>query len=148
MLSMLSLRSLSLIRVLRLVLPLSFVWLAGAAHADEPQYSVEVKLLTLTVGQVTPLGLVFAPKGPWHWNKDYPAKLELAAAGITVARPTLKQQDGDFKVGEAGVDAAFVLTATQAGTTNGTIKGKIGLCDDKVCIIQKVELTVALTATR
>lgn len=145
---MLSTSLMRVLRMLRFVLPLSFVWVAGAAHADEAEYTVQAPPVTMKVGQPAPLAVTFAPKGPWHWNKDYPAKLELVATGVTIARPTLKQQDGDFKPGKAGIDAAFALTATQAGATTGTLKGKIGLCDDKVCIVKKVELTVALTATR
>jgi|GEM_PF-2935877 len=129
------------------VLPLSFVLLAGSAHADEVEYTVVAKPVTLKVGQNTPLAVQFAPKAPWHWNKDYPAKLMLVAEGVTIARTELKQQQDDFKITKAGIETAFSLTAVKPGKTTGTLKGKIGLCDDKVCIIKKVELTVAMTAT-
>lgn len=127
---------------------LSIALTAASASAAEPEYALTVKPAELKVGQAGALEVVVTPKGPWHWNKDYPAKLELSApAAVTVARPTLKQLDGDFKVGATEVTASFAVTATQAGPAQGTVKGKIGLCDDKVCIIRKVEIAVALTAT-
>lgn len=136
-------------RMLRIALGLLLALGATATtYAAEPEYTLTVKPAELKVGVAGALDVVVAPKGPWHWNKDYPAKLELAVpAGVTIARPTLKQLDGDFKVGAAEVTASFALTATQAGPAQGTVKGKIGLCDDKVCIIRKVEIAVALTAT-
>jgi hypothetical protein len=135
--------------MLRLPAAVLALWLAAApAAAADPEYTLEVKPTTLKVGEAGALVLAFAPKPPWHWNKDYPAKLELAApAGVSVGKPVLKQLEGDFKVADAGVSASFAVTATQAGSAEGTVKGKIGLCDDKVCIIKKVELAVSLVAT-
>jgi len=134
---------------MRLVLPLSLLVLSGSAHADEAEFAVAAKATTLRVGQKGPLEIVFAPKSPWHWNKDYPAKLTLVAEGLAVTQSELKQasDNENFKVSDSGVNAAFELSAGQAGVTNGMVSGKIGLCDDKVCIVKKVELAVVVTAT-
>lgn len=124
---------------------------AGAAHADEPEFGVVAKPAKVKVGTKAPLEIVFAPKSPWHWNKDYPAKLTLVASGVTITQPELKQSSDVptlFKVADSGsVNTAFELRASQAGVTKGTVSGKIGLCNDKVCIVKKVELPVVVTAT-
>lgn len=134
--------------LLRIALGLLLALATTAAFAADPEYTLTVKPAELKVGQAGALDLVVTPKPPWHWNKDYPAKLELTPpAGVTVVRATLKQLDGDFKVTDADATASFAVTATQPGPAQGTVKGKIGLCDDKVCIIRKVEIPVALTAT-
>lgn len=133
---------------LRIALGLVLVLTSGAALAAAPEYTLTARPAELKVGQAGALDIVVTPQGPWHWNKDYPAKLELTLPeGVNAARKTLKQLDGDFKIEDAAITASFALTATKAGALQGTVKGKIGLCDDKVCIIRKIELAVALTAT-
>ena len=141
----------------RWFLPLSFLWLASAAHAQEasdlaaplaqdaPEYTLTVKPVALKVGKPGAVEVVITSKGTWHWNKDFPAKLELAAANTTIERPVLKQPD--FTVTTTTVGATFTVTATQAGASQGTLTGKLGFCDDKVCVTKKVELPVSVVAT-
>jgi len=135
-------------QVFRTALLLTIALAPTAALADDPEYTITAEPVTLKVGQAGALELIFLPRGPWHWNKDYPAKLELAPLdGATAARSPLKQLEGDFKVDSGRVSAAFAVTATRAGTTLGKVTGKIGLCDDKVCVIKKIDVAVSLTAT-
>lgn len=137
-----------MMKLARRILPLALLCIAGAAHAQEaPEYTLTVKPVKLKVGQVGKVEVVITGKGPWHWNKDFPARLELAAPNTTIPRPLLKQADNDFDTKTPVVTATFAVTATQAGATEGKLTGRIGFCDDKVCVTKKVELPVSVVAT-
>ena len=137
-----------MMKLVRWVLPLSFLCIAGAANAQAPtEYTLTVKPTALKVGQPGTVEVVITSNGPWHWNSEFPAKLEFAAANTTIARPLLRQADGDFKGDATTVTATFAVTATQAGARQGMLTGKLGFCDDKVCVTKKVELPVSVVAT-
>jgi hypothetical protein len=118
-----------------------------AARADEPEYAVTVKTAPIARGQTGTLEVAFVAKGPWHWNADFPAKLTLTAPeGLAVTKATLLQKDKDFATKDGKQVAGFELKAASAVTAEGRIVGKVGFCDDKVCITKKIDLPVQLVA--
>lgn len=118
-----------------------------AAHADEAEYSVTVKAPEFRRGQAGKLELTFAPKGGWHWNAEYPARLTLTAPeGLAVAKATLSQKDKDFTPIKDGQQVAgFEVKATGEVKAEARIVGKVGFCDEKMCITKKIDLPVRLT---
>lgn len=91
------------------------------------------------------LSVSVLPLGPWKWNHEYPARLELELPpGVTATKTTLKKVDGDFALEGKGAKAATPLSARAPGAYVARVKGKIGLCDANVCIIKKVDTTTTL----
>lgn len=116
----------------------------GVLEAEDHTLTVSATpAVGTTAGELT---IAISPKGPWKWNPEYPAKLEVVADGITVSRPLLSKKDGDFKVDGKNVKALTTFTASTPGARKATLKGKFGLCDANVCIIKKVETTALVQA--
>jgi hypothetical protein len=91
------------------------------------------------------LNVVVTPQGRWHWNKDYPAKLSFEAPqGVVVAKPMLTQQAGDFTLDAKAAKGAAPFTGKLQVPAVVKVTGKFGLCDDKVCIIKKVDTTATI----
>lgn len=127
--------------------------LAGAAltaRAEVPadsRYTLTVEAPARKVGEVGVVRLVIKPQKGWHWNKEYPAKLVLAApTGVTVTKAELKQLDGDFKLEAGNATATFTVTAKAVGPANAKLTGKFGVCDDRSCVTVKVDQVVAVGA--
>jgi len=118
-----------------------------AAQAADPEYSVTVNAPALKLGQAGALEVAFVPQGAWHWNTEYPARLTLTPpAGIVVTKATLMQKDNDFAAKNGRPVGSFEVKATSAVKAEGRIVGKVGFCDDKVCVTKKIDLPVQLVA--
>jgi hypothetical protein len=118
------------------------------ASAEEPDHTFEVRTAPAKGNDTGSLTFVVTPKGRWHWNKEYPAKLTLSAEGVTFPKTVLKQQDGDFSVDKEVATAKLTFTGASAGSKDVSVVGKFGLCDDKVCIIKKVDLKAKVEVSR
>ncbi len=120
-----------------------------AARAEAPDHTFEVKVAPATTpSQPGTVTFVITPAAPWKWNAEYPAKLTLTpAAGITVGKAVLKNQEGDFSNKDKRISAATTFSGAAAGAI-ATVTGKFGLCNDNVCIIKKVETTAKLDGAR
>jgi hypothetical protein len=120
---------------------------ANDALAAPPQPAADHVLKVETAGDkgTEKLSLQVLPLGPWKWNPEYPARLELELPpGVTATKTTLKMVDGDFAIEGKGAKAATPLSAKAPGAYVAKVKGKFGLCDAHVCIIKKVDTTATL----
>ncbi len=119
-----------------------------SASAEEPDHTFEIKTAPAKGNEIGSLTFVVTPKGHWHWNKDYPAKLTLTAEGVTFPKTVLKQQDGDFSMDKDAATAKLTFTGSTSGAKDVSVVGKFGLCDDKVCVIKKIDMKTKVEVTR
>ncbi len=116
-----------------------------AAEAPADDHTLTFEATPTKAGTAGALAISIAPKSPWKWNPEYPAKLELVAPpGVTFDKGLLSKKDNDFAASGKTVGATAAFKATSPGTHTAVVKGKFGLCDANVCIIKKVETTATI----
>jgi hypothetical protein len=116
-----------------------------AAEAPTDDHTLTLEATPTKAGEAGALSLSIAPKSPWKWNPEYPAKLELVAPpGVTFDKGLLTKKDNDFAESGKTVGAKAGFKAASPGTHKAIVKGRFGLCDANVCIIKKVETTATI----
>jgi len=130
----------------------AFVALARStpiAHATDKDFTFVVSADPMKVGVRGAIVVKLDVLGGYHWNSDYPAKIEIVGApdplGLTKA--TLSQLAGDFKA----QTPTAVLVSVPAEPKSAidapiTVQTSFSVCNDRVCLMKKATAIVTVTA--
>ena len=112
------------------------------------QYVIQVTPPELRVGAPGELRVTIEGKAGFHFNRDFPTKLELGTApeGLEFAKPVLKRADGSLD--EAGKIFTFKapMTAKRAGAFALEPTLKFSVCNDDKCVVQRQTLRTKVAA--
>lgn len=137
--------------LLRTVLPLGLLaallvaatTLPASATQPADDHALTLTAAPVQAGETGTLSLNIAPKAPWKWNAEYPAKLDIEPSeGLTFEKTQLTRKAGDFEDQGKAVTARATFSAKAPGAHRATVKGRFGLCDANVCIIKRVDAVV------
>ncbi len=123
--------------------------LAGDRAPGADNYSVSLTAEPLTVGADGVALLTFKVTGGFHWNKEYPAKATLAegsatATPVAATKREFKQLKGDFDVSEHLATVKIPLTGKVAGKDTLRVDTRFSICTERMCLIKKASVDVAL----
>lgn len=111
---------------------------AGGATDSAAWFRIDAPAVTLAAGAAGAAIVKFVPRGGYHWNPEFPARLKVSDAGsVTATKTDFSLSGGDFK-DEGGTGALSIPVAAQSvGTT--ALKGlaDFSVCNDKECRIFK-----------
>ncbi len=108
--------------------------------AEEGFYTIESPRVTLTRGAEGRVRVRFVARQGYHWNEEFPARLEvLEASGLEVSRTRFTSASKDFQV-EAGAGVLEIpVRAADEGPASRTLRAQadFSVCNDKECRIFK-----------
>jgi hypothetical protein len=112
------------------------------------QYLIEIEPPELRVGTPGALRVSIEGKAGFHFNRDFPTKLELGTApdGLDFPKPVLKRADGALD--EAGKTFTFKapMTAKRAGEFALETTLKFSVCNEDKCVVQRQTLRTKVEA--
>lgn len=121
------------------------VVLAVGAHcqsraAEEGFYTLETPRVSVASGSEGRVRVRFVAREGYHWNEEFPARLEVTeAAGLEVPKTRFTSASGDFRV-ESGVGVLEIpLKAAADGPSSRVVRARadFSVCNDKECRIFK-----------
>jgi len=124
---------------------------SGVASAEDTnqEFLLSASAAPLKLGIAGAIAIKIDVKPGFHWNDDYPAKLELTGApdGVTLPKATLAQLAGDFK-SETPTLVNVAVPAIAATRASGTITidAHFSVCNERECRIKKATTTVQIVA--
>jgi hypothetical protein len=120
---------------------------APVAAAASDKFTVASAPVELKAGAAGAAKIVFTPAKGYHWNKEYPAKLEFESPGdqVTLPKTQFNQLKGDFEASDTQASVAVAMTAKGAGSETLKAAAKLSVCNDTTCLIEKTEVLVQVT---
>ncbi|MCC6554521.1 MAG: hypothetical protein IT372_16200 [Polyangiaceae bacterium] len=122
---------------------LFFAAITGTATASD-QYEVKIESPRAKASAKAVASISVAPKGDFHFNKDYPSKLTLTAPeGVKLEKEKLTAKDA-AKLDEHGVKFEVAFTADSAGKKTITGELKSAVCTKTECkpFVEKIAIEV------
>lgn len=118
----------------------------------QPSYDEDAFVLSLAgpsqvkVGQPVQLVVTLTAKNGFKVNDEYPVKFRLnPTQGLTLTKDTVGKEDGQLE--KTKIQIPVELKADQAGSYQVTGKFSFSVCTDDRCLIEKRDLSAALTAS-
>ncbi len=121
------------------------VLLATGAHcqsraAEEGFYTIETPRVALAPGAEGQVRIRFVAREGYHWNEEFPARLEVTEApGLEVSKTRYSSASRDFQV-ESGTGVLEVpVRAAPGGPPSRALRARadFSVCNDKECRIFK-----------
>ncbi len=119
--------------------------LAAGAHcqsraAQDAFYTIDTPKVTLAPGAEGRVRIRFVAREGYHWNEEFPARLEVTEApGLEVSKTRYTSASGDFRV-ESGVGVLEVpVQVAPGGPPSRVVRARadFSVCNDKECRIFK-----------
>lgn len=119
-----------------------------AADPAAAQYTIAPVSVTLAPGAAGEAKVVIKPAAGLHFNEEYPAKFEVAAAPFAKAtKDKLTFKEGDLKVVAGNGELTVPLQGVAAGEGALAVTGSFSVCSDETCHMlkdQKFSIAVAV----
>jgi hypothetical protein len=122
------------------------------AAAAPSEATVKATAAPLKVGTDGAVDVVVDVIEGYHWNSEFPAKVEVgaatgrAASSLKVTKRTFAQLDGDFQSTERQAKVRIPLQLAAAGDAALPLEVKFSICNDRMCLRKTEKVTVALLA--
>lgn len=103
-------------------------------------YTIEVPKVAVAPGAEGRARIRFVARAGYHWNEEFPARLEvLEAQGIELAKTRFSSGSGDFLVEDGMGILEIPLKAAGEGSSSRVIRAQadFSVCNDKECRIFK-----------
>lgn len=125
---------------------------APVVVAGPSEATVTATAAPLKVGTDGGVDVVVDVVEGYHWNSEFPAKVEVgaatgrAASSLKVTKRTFAQLDGDFQSTERQAKVRIPLQLAAAGDAALPLEVKFSICNDRMCLRKTEKVTVALLA--
>lgn len=124
----------------------------GPQAAAPAEATVTAKAAPLKVGADGAVDVVVDVVEGYHWNSEFPAKVEVgeatggAAKAVTLTKRSFAQLKGDFQSTERQAKVRIPLKLAAAGDAALPLEVNFSICNDRMCLRKSEKVTVALQA--
>jgi hypothetical protein len=120
----------------------------GTTKIEGDQYLIQITPPELRVGAPGALVVTIEGKAGFHFNRDFPTKLELGTApeGLDFPKPVLKRADGTLDEAGKIFTLKAPMTAKRAGEFALEPTLKFSVCSEDKCVVQRQTLRTKVEA--